>query len=53
MTSLDRLLELARVAEQHQALRRLRDREHVRERHLPGLVHEQHVHRLQELGSRP
>ena len=43
MTSLLRLLELLRIAEQHEISRRLRCGEHVRQRHLPRLVHEQHV----------
>ena len=38
-----RLLELLRIAEQHEAPRRLRDGEHVRERHLAGLVDEENV----------
>ena len=53
MAALLRLLELLRVAEQDQALRRLRDREHVRQRHLPGLVDEQHVHGFAQLFARP
>ena len=51
--ALDRLLELLRVAEQHEAFRAGRDGEHVGERHLPGLVYEQHVHGLEELLARP
>ena len=43
-----RLLELLRVAEQHEAVRGLRHGEHVGERHLPGFVDEQHVDRRRE-----
>ena len=43
--ALERLVQLLRVAEQHQARRGRRDGEGVGERHLPGLVDEQHVER--------
>ena len=45
VAALLRLLELLRIAEQHEAPGRLRHREHVGQRHLPGLVDEQHVDR--------
>ena len=48
-----RLLELLRVAEQHEALRRGGQREHVGERHLSRLVDEQHVDAVAKLGPRP
>jgi hypothetical protein len=48
-----RLLELLRIAEQHEVLGARGHREHVRERHLPGLVDEQHVDAVAELGPSP
>ena len=53
MTRLLRLLELLRIAEQHEALRAGRHREHVGERHLPGLVDEQHVDAVAKAFVRP
>ena len=53
MASLLRLFELLRVAEQDEAPRGVRDGEHVGERHLAGLVDEQHIDGLGELGPRP
>ena len=53
MTSLLRLLELLRIAEQHDAVRRLRHGDDVRERHLSGFVDEEHVDRRLEFRSRP
>src|SRR5690606_16425808 len=53
MAALQRLLELLRIAEQHQALARRGDREHVRQRHLPGLVDNQHVDALLEVFPHP
>ena len=43
VTALDRLVQLLRVAEQDDRLRRGRGRDHVRERDLAGLVDEQDV----------
>ena len=43
MGGLLRLLELLRIAEQHEAVGRLRHGERIGQRHLPGLVDEQHV----------
>ena len=51
--ALDRLVELLRVAEQDEAVGRAGDREDVGERHLAGLVHEQDVDRVAQLGVRP
>ena len=53
MAALLRLLQLLRVAEEDDALGRLRDRKDVRKRHLPGLVHEEHVDGIAEVGARP
>jgi hypothetical protein len=47
-----RLLELLRIAEQHEVVCGRGDREHVGERHLSGLVDEQR-RRCRETGSRP
>ena len=41
-----RLIELLRIAEQHDGPRCLAHRQHIGQRHLPGLVDEQDVHRL-------
>ena len=53
MVPLDRLLELLGITEQHHAPRTRGDRQHVRERHLPRLVHEQHVRGLEGLIAGP
>ena len=53
VAALQRLIELLRIAEQHQILRGLGHRQRIRKRHLAGLVHEQHVHRGGVLRSRP
>jgi hypothetical protein len=53
MTRLLRLLELLRIAEEHEALGAGRHREHIGERHLPGLVYEQHVHAIAKAFVRP
>ncbi len=53
MTPPLRLLELLRVAEQHQVPGRRRHGEHVGQGHLPGFVDEQHVDRLDEFRSCP
>ena len=49
VTSLHRLVEPLRIADQHHGLRHLRHREHVGERHLRGLVDEQHIDRLERV----
>ena len=46
--ALHRLRELLRITQQHQALRCVRDREHVGQRQLPGLVDDQDVDGLGE-----
>ena len=48
-----RLIELLRIAEEHDGPRCLAHRQHIGQRHLPGLVDEQDVHRLPELLARP
>ena len=48
MAALQGLPELLRIAEQHEAFGGLRDRQHVGQRELSGLVHEQHVHCLEK-----
>ena len=53
VAALHRLIELLRIADQHHRLRRLRHRKHVGERHLRGLVHEEHVDRLERVRPRP
>ena len=53
MAALQRLPQLLRIAQQHEAFRGLGDRQHVGERELPGLVDEQHVHGLEKLLARP
>ena len=45
--------ELLRVAEQHEPAPGARDRQRVGERHLAGLVDEQHVDRPPHLLARP
>jgi hypothetical protein len=47
------LLELLRIAEQHEVLRARGYREHVGQRHLACLIDEQHVDALPKIGSRP
>ena len=53
VAALNRLLQLLGVAEQHEAAGRERRSEHIGERHLPSLVHEQHIDCLAELLPRP
>src|SRR5713226_7732352 len=53
MGSLDRLLELAGVAEKDDALRRGRDREGTGERQLAGFVDDENVHGVLVLRARP
>ena len=53
MRALERLVELLRVAEQHEAPGRRRYGDDVRERHLAGLVDEQDVDRAAEVLARP
>src|SRR5690242_19039175 len=53
MAPLDRLLELAGIAEQDEAIGSLRDGEHISERHLCRLVDEQNVDGTFCVGSRP
>jgi hypothetical protein len=53
VAALHRLIELLRVAYQHYRLRRLRNRQHVGERHLRGFIHEQHVDRIERIRPRP
>jgi hypothetical protein len=43
VASLKRLIELLRIAEQHQAVGRPRDRDDVGEGDLARFVHEQHI----------
>ena len=53
MAALHRLIELLRIANQHDGLRRLRHREHVGERHLRGFVDEKHVDGFERVRPRP
>ena len=53
MAALHRLFELLRIAEEHDAPRGLRRRQHVGERHLRGLVDEQNIHRVRRIGRSP
>jgi len=48
-----RLFELLGVAEQHEVVRGAREREHLRERHLAGLVDEQVVEPAHGVVARP
>ena len=48
-----RLIELLRIAEEHDGQRCLARCQHIGQRHLPGLVDEQDVHRLPQLLARP
>ena len=52
VSALDRLIELLRIAEQHQVLRRSRRRDRVGQAELPGLVDDQHIKLLAQLGPR-
>jgi len=47
------LVQLLWIAEQHHAVRRARRGDRVRQRHLPRLVHEQHVHRCGHVRTGP
>ena len=53
MRALERLVELLRIAEQDEAVRRSCDRDHVGQRDLAGLVDEQDVDRVDHLRRRP
>ena len=53
VAALHRLFELPRVAQEHDAVCRLRDRQDVRQRHLCGLVDEQHIDGLPRVGAGP
>ena len=46
------LRQLVRVAEQDEVARRMPDRDNVRKRDLPGLVHDQRVEEAGEVGAR-
>ena len=52
MTALRGLLELLRIAEQDERLAGLRNRQHVGERHLRGLIDEQHIDGLEGAPAR-
>jgi hypothetical protein len=43
-----RLVELLGIADEDHGFRCLRDRQHVGERHLRRLIHEQHIHHLKD-----
>jgi len=43
MNTFLRLIQLLWIAKQHHTPCRRRDRQHIRERHLAGFIHEQHV----------
>jgi hypothetical protein len=49
MTSPQRLFQLPGIAKKHNVSRRIRYRQHVGERYLPGFVYEQNVYSLEEL----
>lgn len=51
--SLTPLIELLRVPEKDDLPRRLRDREHVSQRHLRGFIHDQHIECFKRLWPRP
>ena len=51
--ALERLVELLGIAEQSDAVTGRRGGQHVRERHLAGLVDEQHVDRADHVGTGP
>ena len=53
MAALHGLVELLRIAEQHDGPGSLGDGEDIRQRHLRGLVDEQHVDRCGGIGPRP
>ena len=53
MTALHRLLELLRIAEQHDGFCRLRNSKHIGERHLRGLIDEQHIDGLKRVWACP
>ncbi|MFQ5741838.1 MAG: hypothetical protein ACE5JX_22820, partial [Acidobacteriota bacterium] len=53
MTSLLRLFKLLGVAEQHEVLSGLRNRQSVGKGHLSSFVDEEHVDGLEELRPRP
>ncbi len=51
--ALERLIELLRVAEQHDGARRAGDGQDIRQRHLARLVDEQHVDQVVAVARRP
>src|ERR1700677_1365190 len=53
MTATKRLLQLLRITQQDNALRGLRDGDDVYQRHLPGFVHEKHIHGFEIILLRP
>ena len=53
MATLHRLIELLRIAEQHDAGRRLRYRQHIGKRHLRRFIDKQHVDGLRGIGRCP
>jgi hypothetical protein len=48
-----RLVELSRIPQHDQVPCGMRNGQHVRERQLSGFIHDQHVHTVAELRSRP
>ena len=53
MSALRGLIELLRIAEQDDGLRRLGYRQYVRERHLGRLIDEEHVNRIDSVRTSP
>src|ERR1700674_2267427 len=53
MSRLDWLLKLPGITEKNYALSGLRDSQNVCERHLSGLVDEEHIHAPSGVGPRP
>ena len=53
MAALHGLVELLRIAEQHDGPGSLGDGQDIRQRHLRGLVDEQHIDRRRGIGPRP
>src|SRR6476620_1721031 len=53
MAALNGLLELPRISKENDVLCGLRYREHIRQAHLSGLVHEQNIDRLMKFWARP
>src|SRR3954469_16511076 len=53
VTALLWLFQLLRIPEQYEAASGGGTRQHVRQRHLPGFVHEQNVDGIHEVLSRP